>query len=203
MKADLGVSPVASLGYSLSLITDISLGIATFLSMVFFVLVQIIVTKKFELKNYLIQLIVAFIFSVFLDLTGNLAQFVPDANTVMMQALYLILSLFITAFAIFLYLLSNLPMTPYETLIPTISNRYNKTMSKTKVMTDVLTVILSLVICLIFLQSWGAVGIGTLIAAVFIGRILGAIMNRFSKPIVAWINNNDLEVKEEKREEQV
>lgn len=203
MKADLGVSPVASLGYTLALITSMSLGVATFLSNILFIVIQIIVTKKFEIKNYLVQLIVAFIVSAFLDLTVNLAQVLPDANTIFMQAFYLILSLFIIAFAVFLYLLSRLPMMPYDTLIPTISKQYNITFSKTKVMCDVLTVIIALVLCMIFLQSWGSIGIGTLIAALVIGRILGVIMNRFSKPLVTWINNNDLDSKEEIKEKQI
>lgn len=117
-----------------------------------------------------------------------------------MQAFYLILSLFIIAVAVFFYLLSELPMMPYDSLIPTISKKYNITFSKTKVMCDVLSVILALVLCMIFLQSWGSIGIGTLVAALVIGRILGVIMNRFSKPLVAWINNNDLESKEEVKE---
>lgn len=163
-------------------------------------MIQIVVTKKFEIKKYIIQLIIAFIVSSFLDLTLILSQVLPEANTLFIKAFYLVLSLFIIALAAFLYLLSGLPMMPYDTLVPTISEQYNISFSKTKIICDVLTVIVALLLYMIFLQSWGSIGIGTIISAYFIGKIIGVIMKRFREPLAAWINNNNLDIKVEIKE---
>ena len=91
-------------------------------------------------------------------------------------------------------------MMPYDTLVPTISEQYNISFSKTKIICDVLTVIVALLLYMIFLQSWGSIGIGTIISAYFIGKIIGVIMKRFREPLAAWINNNNLDIKVEKKE---
>lgn len=72
IKADLGVSPVSSLGYAIALITSISVGTAVFLSNLVFIAVQFLLSGKFEAKNYLLQLISSVLVSVFIDFTGKI-----------------------------------------------------------------------------------------------------------------------------------
>lgn len=187
--ANLGVSPVSSLAYSITLITKLSLGATTFLANVLFIVIQIIISKKFEFVNYIVQLMITFVFSIFIDATMYLASFLPAASTFFDQFIYLFLSLMLIAFAIFLYLHSSMPMMPYDTLLPTISKRFGIKISKTKVICDVLTVTSALILSIIFLHSLGSIGIGTVVSALTIGRILGIFMSYFSKPLLNWINN--------------
>lgn len=187
--ADFGVAPVSSLAYSITLITKLSLGITVLLANILFIMIQFIISKKFEFVNYLVQLMITFVFSAFIDVTMFLATFLPDANTFFIQLIYLFLSLILIALGIFLYLHSSLTMLPYDNLLPVISKRFNITISKTKVLCDVVTVSSALILSIIFLHSLGSIGIGTIISALTIGRILGVFISRFSKPLLYWINN--------------
>ena len=62
---------------------------------------------------------------------------------------------------------------------------------------DVSTVIISLIICFILLGSWGSIGIGTIIAALFIGKILGLFMKYIREPLLKWLNAEKNEVVEQ------
>jgi len=188
VNANLGVSPVASLGYAFALISPISLGVATFLSNIVFIIIQFVLTGKFEFKSYIIQLIIALIVSSFLDLAVTFMQVLPMANVLWLKLLYLIISLFVIAFAVTLYLLSDLPMMPYDSMVPIISEKFNLKFSTAKMICDISTVIISLISCFIALGSWGSIGIGTIIAALFIGKILGLFMKYIREPLLKWMN---------------
>jgi len=197
VNANLGVSPVASLGYTFALISPMSLGVATFVSNIVFIMIQFVLTRKFKLKSYIIQLIIAFIVSSFLDLAVTFMQVLPMANVLWLKILYLIVSLFVIAFAVTLYLLSGLPMMPYDTMVPIISEKFNLKFSSAKMICDVSTVIISLIICFILLGSWGSIGIGTIIAALFIGKILGLFMKYIREPLLEWFNAGQNKVVEQ------
>lgn len=188
INADLGVSPVASLGYAFALISPMSLGVATLVSNLLFILIQFMLTREFKLKSYIVQLIIAFVVSLFLDVAFASMQVLPTADVLSLKILYLIVSLFVIAFAVTLYLLSGLPMMPYDTVVPIISEKFKLKFSTAKMICDVSTVVISLIICLIVLGSWGSIGIGTIIAALLIGKILGVFMKYIREPLLAWLN---------------
>lgn len=50
---------------------------------------------------------------------------------------------------------------------------------KVKIGFDVSMVVISLISCLVFIKSFGSVGIGTIIAALLVGMVLGFISKRF------------------------
>ncbi|ARF17014.1 hypothetical protein SporoP17a_06800 [Sporosarcina ureae] len=62
------------------------------------------------------------------------------------------------------------------------------------------TVTIAGIVCLVFIQSLGAIGIGTILAAYFIGKILGKIMPRFQPLLQQWVYTckNDVTVEEKK-----
>ena len=59
--------------------------------------------------------------------------------------------------------------------------------SKAKINSDLINVAVAGAICLIFIQSFGSIGIGTLVAAYFIGKILGWLMPLYQKPLHQWV----------------
>lgn len=179
------------MAYSITLITNLSLGITVFLTNVLFIVVQIIISKEFKLTNYFAQIMMTFIFSLFVDITMRIGSFLPIAHTLFIQIIYLILSSIFIALGIFLYLHTSLPMMPYDNLLPTISKRFNIKISKTKVLCDVSNVSSALILSFIFLHSMGSVGIGTLVSALLVGRILGVFINLFKKPLFNWMNNEE------------
>ena len=52
IQAGLGVSPVSSLAYAISLTTGLSIGITTVLANVLFIIVQVILNKRIDLKEF-------------------------------------------------------------------------------------------------------------------------------------------------------
>ena len=164
-----------------------SVGLATFISNILYLAIQYVISRKLDWKNYVIQLIVVALLSVFIDFVMLLAQFLPVGDTIVLKFTYLILSLFIIAGALFLLLNTKLPLMPYDSLVPLIVKQYNLPLGKTRVTCDILNVAVAAVCCLIFLHSLGSVGIGTIISALCIGRILGFLMKKYGTTFSTWL----------------
>ena len=62
-----------------------------------------------------------------------------------------------------------------------ISDTTNVLFSKVKIGFDVTMVAVSLTACLIVLKKFGSVGVGTVIAAVLVGAVLGVLNNLFGE----------------------
>ena len=187
IKADLGVSPVSALGYAISLITAISVGTAVFLSNFVFIGVQIILSRKFEGKQYILQLISSVLVSVFIDLTLSLGSSLPVATTWWMKLIYLAISLVIVSIGVFLYINARLPLASYDAMIPVVGKRLNKPFGAAKTVSDLTNICVSGALCLIFLQTLGSIGIGTLIAAYFTGKVVGFVMKIGREPLYKWL----------------
>ena len=187
IKADLGVSPVSSLGYAIALITSISVGTAVFLSNILYIAVQIILSRQFEAKSYFLQLISAFLVSGFIDITLALGVFLPDAKNWTLRIVYLIISLVIIAFGVFFYLNARLPLASYDALVPAVSKKFHLPFGTAKTRSDLINVAVSAIICLLWIHSFGSIGIGTLLAAYFKGKIVGIIIKYCKAPLYHWL----------------
>lgn len=185
--AGIGVSPVTSLPYGLALITNVSVGITTIIANILFICIQSILLKQIRWKNFFIQLIIAFIFGSFMNLTIWLTKSLPEANSIWLIIIYLILSLFIISLAILFYFTANLPMMPYDSLTYVVATKWSIAFGKAKITTDMLNVVITLVLCLLFIHSLGAVGIGTFIAAYAIGKIVGIFLHKFQPQLKDWV----------------
>lgn len=186
--AGLGVSPVSSLAYALTLATEISVGTTTILANILFIIIQFIITRQFKLHAFFLQLVVAFMFGFFTDFTFWLVKlFLPAPPNVFMSIIYLIASLFVVAIGLLFYLNARLPMMPYDALTYVISEHFHLPFSKAKVTSDLLNVVVAAVFCLITLHNLGSIGIGTFVAAYFIGKILGIFIRLFKTKLVNWM----------------
>ena len=79
---------------------------------------------------------------------------------------------------------------PYDELTYVISERFKMKFSKAKVSSDLINVGVAGLVCIIFIHSLGSIGIGTLVAAYFIGKIVGWLMKHFQEYIDQWINKS-------------
>ena len=189
--AGIGVSPVTSLPYALALITPLSVGVTTVLANFVFIILQAILLKEIHWKNFFIQFIISFIFGSFMDLTIWLTKGLPAANSFALIIIYIILSLVIVAFGLLLYFTANLPTMPYDSLTHVIANTWKMPFSKAKITSDMLNVVISLLICLLFIHSFGAIGIGTFVAAYGIGKIVGVLLHKFQPALQQWVFKNN------------
>ncbi|MBO5208835.1 MAG: hypothetical protein J6B68_05760 [Lachnospiraceae bacterium] len=93
----------------------------------------------------------------------------------------MILSTFLIAFGIHLYVPTNLIPLAGEGAMLAISEKYNKKFSSVKLVFDASMVVVSLITCLVLLHNIGSVGIGTIIAAFCVGIELKWITKIASK----------------------
>lgn len=185
--ANIGVSPVTSLAYALALTTGLSVGIMTVISNFIYILFQAVFLKHIRWKNFSIQLIIAFLFGSFMDVTIWLTKPLPDVDSIWLIVLYLALSLVLVAFALLFYFTAGLPTMPYDSLTHVIANKWKLPFGKAKITSDMINVVVSLIICLVFIHSFGAIGIGTFIAAYGIGKIVGMLLKHVQPGLKAWV----------------
>lgn len=191
IQAGLGVSPVSSLAYALVLTSGLSIGITTVLANIFFILVQIILSKRVDIKDLMLQLIISIVFGFFMDATLFLVQLLPTPESIVLRCVYLIISLFVVSAGLIGYFTAKLPLMPYDALTYVISEQFKIKFSKAKITGDLINVFVAAAMGLVFIQSFGAIGIGTIVAAYFIGKILGWMISRFQEPLQQWVSQNE------------
>ncbi len=192
--ANLGVSPVSSLAYAITLATGISVGFTTILANIVFILIQVLINHRINLKDFGIQLIIAFLFGFFNDATLWITRtFLPTPNSTLDSWIYMIISLFVVAFGLVFYLNSKLPLMPYDALTYVISDRFKWAFGKAKIISDIANVILATIVCLVTIHQLGSIGIGTVIAAYMIGKIIGFYMKFMEAPLNHWLYKSNPE----------
>lgn len=187
IKASLGLSSVTALGYSLSLLLPVTVGIGVFLANIIFIILQFVITKKMSIKDYIFQFAVTFLLGILIDLMASVFDFLPFADTYIVAFTYLFVSIILLSIATFLYTLSQFAVLPFDTLMIMLQINSKWTLGKIRVIADIITVLISSITCYIVLGNLGGVGIGTFIVAVSLRKILGEIGKYAKNPIEKWI----------------
>lgn len=185
VKSNLGVSPVSSVPYVISLITTSELGFITAIVLNFYVVLQLFILRRdFGLKHVL-QVLCGSLFGVFVTLANGICTFdSPDFYP--LQVLYLIISIFLVAVGLMFYLAADLIPQPAEGIIITIASKINKEFSRVKVWFDCTAVMLALTLSFIFMGTVQGVREGTIIAAVSIGKIAGILSRKYKPYLIAF-----------------
>lgn len=180
IKSGLGVTPISSIPYSLTLASGVNIGITTVIFNALLVFLQIPILKKRFNPKRLLQLINAFMFGYFTDLSLWILSPMPDLPLDVNFTL-LIVSMFLIAIGI-LYMPANIAPLPGEGVVEAVSLAYDKRFSKVKVCFDTSMVVLSLIICGLFTSDiLGSVNVGTVLAAIFIGIIIRYLTELYEK----------------------
>ena len=176
----LGTTPISSISYSLALITNIDIGITTFLFNASLIVIQFIILKSKFHKKRLLQFINCVLFGYFTDVALHIVSFIPFDASLWMCGLFLFISIFLTAFGIFVYMPANIAPLPGEGCVEAIAITTGWRFSSIKIAFDATMVVLSLVMCgLFYTNILGAVNIGTFISAFFVGFTLRQINNLY------------------------
>lgn len=178
----LGTTPISSISYSLALITNINIGITTFIFNATLILVQFLILRRQFKRKRLLQLINCVLFGYFTDLALYLVSFIPFDGSVLMMIVFLAISIFLTALGIFIYMPANIAPLPGEGCVESVAIVTNWRFSTIKIGFDALMVIISLVMCgLWYTNIFGAVNIGTIISAFLVGFTLRQINNLYAR----------------------
>lgn len=189
VKSDLGVSPVSSIPYTITLIAGIEMGKATILFHIILILMQIIILRKdFKMKN-LSQLVVAVVFGYFTTFSNYLMTFLPTSENYTIRLLLLLISIIFVAVGIFLYLPPDIVPLAGEGVMQAVSQKTGIVFPRVKVSFDTSMVLISGITCLFVLRGLGSVGVGTIISAVLVGTVLSFIMKLFRKRLDKFLND--------------
>lgn len=178
----LGTTPISSISYSLTLITNINIGITTFIFNAALIFIQMIILRSRFRKKRLLQFINCVMFGYFTDLALYIVSFVPFDNSILCSVLFLIISILLIAFGIFVYMPANIAPLPGEGCVEAVAIVTNWRFSTIKIAFDATMVIISLILCgLFYTNIFGAVNVGTVISAFMVGFTLRQISNAYSK----------------------
>ena len=180
ITSTLGTTPISSMAYALALITNLSVGLTTFLFNAGLIVVQFLILRSQFNKKRLLQLINCVVFGYFTDVAMYFVSFIPFDASAVMCVIYLVLSIFLIALGIFIYLPSNIAPLPGEGCVEAISIVTGWRFSSVKIGFDATVVALALILCgLWYTNVFGAVYIGTVISAFFVGYTLRQLSNLY------------------------
>ncbi len=190
-KTSLGVSPIISTAYCVSMITGYNFGNMTFLLYVFLVCVEIVIHLVRKLKKQIVfdclQVIVSLIFTRFLNVFHML---IPDLGSEAMQGtfagslagriIFLIIAIILTGVGAALSLNMRIVPNPGDGIVQTIADAARKDNGFVKNCVDITCVIVTCAIGLILSGKIIGIGIGTLMAMIGVGRVI-AIFNKLTR----------------------
>ena len=179
VKSNLGVSPVNSIPYVVSLITGIEQGKCVTAIFISFIAIQILILmKEFKVKN-LLQIIGSTIFGYFVTATNAMTTGIPYCTSYPMQLLFLFISMVFVAIGVSLYLKPNLLSLPAEGVMMALVQKFGIKFPNAKTGCDTAMVVIAAIISLLFFHELRGVREGTLIAAIGIGQLV-KVWNKFA-----------------------
>ena len=181
-KAGLGTSPVASVPYSVSLVSKLlTFGGWLNLLSVIQIITQVAVLKgKCNYVEIAVQTVLAFVYGYLTNLSVWLIRGITVSGYPM-QFVFMMLGCVILALGIWVQLKGGVAMLPGEAMNRAISKVTGRRYENIKILFDILYIVLSAVICLIFLGKLEGVREGSIIAAFAVGSIIKVYNKLFDK----------------------
>ena len=170
IKAGLGTSPISSLPYVTGEISGLTVGTTTIIVNVIFVLIQVAVLRKNFKPFQLVQIPVAVVFGLTIDLAELIIEPL-EAPNYFVQWVFCALGIVLLAFGISLEIKANITTTAGEGVCLAVCQVTKLKFGNMKVIFDVSLVVLSCVFSLIFLHTVVGVREGTLAAALLVGQV--------------------------------
>ncbi len=192
LKANLGVSPVSSLPYALTLAFSntsfaITMGMWTTIFNLFYYFIQLIGQGKNFPKLQHGQIFLAFFLGTFIDFTTFLINWM-SADLLIFRVIYLLLGVYLIALGIIFMFESDVSYSNAEGLALFIANKLNVSFTKVKVTLDLTHVILAIIIVFFTTKDFSVIGVGTIITVLGVGPLIGYMTPFYSKYIERFLN---------------
>lgn len=181
IKSNLGASPISSLPLSISKVSRISLGTAAAILFTIYVGIQILILKKDFKKIQLLQIVFAILFGQIMNFFNIIINI--NIDNFYSRIFICILSFFITAFGVVFTITANIVPVAPDGLAQVISKKARIDFGKAKIYFDCIVVILSVSILLVNSKGLDGLGIGTILSALLVGRIVAYINKNFKHKI--------------------
>ena len=174
-QAGLGISPISTLPFVLSKITDFSFGAMNFAVNLVFVLLQILLLgRRFKLFS-LLQIPFVFLFSLSIDAGMWIVAHFP-MTTYPVQLTVSVVGCFFMALSIGLMVCSKLLMMPGDGFVLALSTVTGKPYGMLKQANDIISVVLAAILGWVVLGHIEGIREGTMISAFLVGYILRYLM---------------------------
>ena len=175
-RTDLGVSPLISVSFCVSELISANVGDVTLIWYVIFVLVEIIChvgMKRYKaIISDILQIPVCIVFTRFMNLFAGI---IPDmAGDMPVRILSLFIAIILTGLGIVLTLNAKIVPNPGDGIVQALADCSGKTVSTMKNILDAVCVVITIVIGLVFAGKIIGIGIGTVLAVIFVGRVVAA-----------------------------
>lgn len=178
----LGTSALVAVPFITAKITGISLGVATSLVFACFVVAQLLLAKKWDLK-ILLQLPFSLVFGAVVDFYNvflGLENWRPVS--LIIRVLLLFLAICGTSSGAFLMVRGNFIMNAPDGIVALLSQRQGQSFGQMKLRFDLVMILIASTLGLVFLGKISGIGIGTIVSALTVGRGIRLLEQRFSEP---------------------
>lgn len=171
---NVGVSPVSSIAYALTyILPGMTLGMTQMAVNTLMVIIQILWLRKEFPLSQLLQIPASLAFSVVIDAAMPLVNWLMGLGSgVAFRGFIFLCSLPVMALGLALLLQANLVMMPGDGLAKTLAQKKDCGFGRAKVSTDCACVCLTCALCLMFLDRIVGIQIGTVVAALTLGRLV-------------------------------
>jgi hypothetical protein len=192
-KANVGISPITSVSYIFTIITNLSLGITTFIMNIVLIGIQMLLMgKEFDKKQYM-QIVISVIFSIFVDGTMLIANLFAPVSLIN-RTMVFVLAIFIMSIGISLILMTKMFVLPADGVATTLAYKFKWDFGKSKVITDCCMVIITIIVSLAALGRIEGIQVGTVVTALMLGNIARVILKIIRNPINKFINNEEVQL---------
>lgn len=185
-KTNLGVSPLISVSFCVSQLLSANMGDVTLIWYIIFVLVEILC--HISMKRYkvipadILQIPVSIVFTRFMNLFAGM---IPDiTGSVPVRILFLAVAIILTGVGIVFSLNARIVPNPGDGIVQALSDCSGKQISTMKNILDAICVLITLVIGFVFARKIIGIGIGTVLAVIFVGRVVAAGNHFFKERIL-------------------
>jgi uncharacterized membrane protein YczE len=174
-----GISAISSVPYAFSAAFPVlTLGQWTYLFQGVLILSLFVLRRKFVLQ-YLFSFVVGFVFGNVMDLHKLWVDRLPQ--TLPLQILYFIISYLLICVGIALSNHCKMPIVPTDLFPREVSAITEIPYSRVKVSFDVICLLVTAVLTFFFLGKISGLGIGTVLAAFTMGKVIGVISDWIGK----------------------
>lgn len=168
-NCNMGISPIVSVAYVLSLILPISMGWCTTVANLGMMAAQRIMLKKdFSILMAGAQLLMSILFSLYIDFTAVIWQFVAPTGYIARLILF-VAGCFVLAIGVVMVVAANFVVLPAEGTVNAMVSKFGLKFGNAKILFDAAMVVITILIGLICLHSVQGIREGTVIAIFLVG----------------------------------
>lgn len=208
-KAGLGVSPIISVSYCVSIITGYNFGNTTLALYTLFVFMELIlhayrekqyakrahealthavrVNKRLIFMMDLLQIPFSVVFTRFLNIFSDLLPSLPDGDMsprmLVIRFALLFLALLFTGVGAAMTLDMRIIPNPGDGIVQAIADCIHRSVGFTKNCVDVVNLMITITISMVFSGQLHGVGIGTIFAVVLVGRTVALFNHLFKEKL--------------------